>query len=114
MNTHRVGLASAQKIVQTGLLIVVSLVGTWLALYRVPWRVSADPCLIAAAAMGVIVICLWLRRWQGVRGLIFERYLLGRIPRVHGACICNALPLRPHRRCSEPSKTFGDALSHWR
>jgi hypothetical protein len=77
MNTHRVGLASAQEIVQTALLIVVSLVGTWLALYRVPWRVSADPCLIAAAAMGVIVICLWLTRWQGVRGLIFERYLLG-------------------------------------
>jgi hypothetical protein len=77
MNTHRVGLASAQEIVQTALLIVVSLVGTWLALYRVPWRVSADPCLIAAAAMGVIVICLWLTRWQGLRGLIFERYLLG-------------------------------------
>ena len=72
----RVGLTNAQETVQTVLLIVVSFVGTWLALYRVPWRVSLDPCLIAATAMAVIVICLWLTRWRGVRGVTFERYLL--------------------------------------
>ena len=72
----RVGLAIAQETVQTVLLVIVSFVGTWLALYRVPWRVSGDPCLTAAAVMAVIVICLWLTRWQGVRGVTFERYLL--------------------------------------
>ena len=69
-------LTIAQETVQTVLLVVVSFIGTWLALYRVPWRVSIDPCLIAAAAMAVIVICLWLTRWRGVRGVTFERYLL--------------------------------------
>jgi len=79
MNTHRVargaGLTSAQETVQTVLLIIVSFVGTWL-LYRVPWHVSGDPCLLAAAATVVIVTCLWLTRWQGSRGVIFERNLL--------------------------------------
>jgi hypothetical protein len=79
MNTApdaRAELAIAHGNVQTALLIVVSFVGTWLALFRVPWRVSADPCLLAAAATGVIVICLWLIRWRGVRGVLFERNLL--------------------------------------
>src|SRR5437016_4843275 len=62
--------------VQTLLLIVVTVVGTWLALYRVPWQVSGDPCLLAAAASGVVVTCLWLTHWQGLHGLIFERNLL--------------------------------------
>ncbi len=79
MNTTpdaRAGLTTAQQTIQTVLLILVTFVGTWLALYRVPWRASGDPCLLAAAATGVMVICLWLTRWQGLRGVIFERHLL--------------------------------------
>ncbi|HKW75595.1 MAG TPA: hypothetical protein VJN64_08735 [Terriglobales bacterium] len=67
---------TAQETVQTVLLIIVSFVGTWIALYRVPWRVSGDPCLVAAAATGVIVACLWLTRWWGLRAVNFERNLL--------------------------------------
>ena len=79
MNTTpdpRAGLTSAQETVQTMLLVMVSFVGTWLGLYRVPWRVSADPCLLAAAATVIVVACLWLTRWRGLRGVVFERYLL--------------------------------------
>lgn len=72
----RAGLNTQQATVQTVLLIVFSVVGTWIALFRVPWRVSGDPCLIAAAATGVITACLWVSRWQGSRGASFERYLL--------------------------------------
>jgi len=72
----RGSLTTAQQTVQTVLLIIVTFVGTWLALYRVPWQVSGDPCLLAAAASGVIVTCLWLTRWRGSRGVIFERNLL--------------------------------------
>ena len=78
MNTMpdaRAGLTIAQETVQTVLLIIVSFVGTWLALYRVPWHVSGDPCLFAAAATGVIVTCLWLTRWRGLREVIFQRNL---------------------------------------
>ena len=66
----------AEKIVQTVLLMVVSVVGTWLCLYRVPWQVSGDPCLVAAAAAMVIVPSLWLTRWRGLRAMNFERHLL--------------------------------------
>jgi hypothetical protein len=79
MNTMpdaRARLAIPQETVQTVLLIAVSVVGTWLALYRVPWRVSGDPCLVAAAASGVVVACLWLTRWRGLRAVNFERRLL--------------------------------------
>lgn len=79
MNTTpdpRAGLTTAQEAAQTVLLIIVLFVGMWLALYRVPWQASGDPCLLAAAATGVIVICLWLTRWRGLRGAIFERNLL--------------------------------------
>ena len=79
MNTAleaRAGLTSAQEKVQTALLIVFSLVGTWIALFRVPWQLSGDPCLVAAAATGLINICLWFTRWQGTRGANIERYLL--------------------------------------
>jgi hypothetical protein len=79
MNTTpdpRAGLTIAQGTAQIVLLIIVSVVGTWLALYRVPWQVSGDPCLLAAAATGGIVTCLWLTRWRGLRGVIFERNLL--------------------------------------
>ena len=79
MNTHQVprtGLTIAQESVQTVLLIIVSFVGTWLSLYRVPWHVSGDPCLVAAAATGGVVMCLWLTRWRGSPGVIFERNLL--------------------------------------
>lgn len=72
----RAGPTTAQQTVQTVLLIIVSLVGTWIALYRVPWRVSGDPCLVAAAATGVVVICLWLTRWRGFSAVLFERNLL--------------------------------------
>ena len=72
----RAGLSSAQETVQTVLLIIVTFVGTWLGFYEVPWHLSGDPCLLAAAATGVIVMCLWLTRWRGFRGLIFERNLL--------------------------------------
>lgn len=72
----RAGLTTVQETVQTVLLIVSSVVGTWIGLFRVPWQVSADPCLVAAAATAVITICLWVTRWQGLRGAIFERYLL--------------------------------------
>jgi hypothetical protein len=79
MNTTpdaRAGLTTAQQTVQTVLLILVTLVGTWLALYLVPWHMSGDPCLLAAAASAVVVTCLWLTRWWGARGVIFERNLL--------------------------------------
>ena len=79
MNTTpdaRAGLTTAQQTVQTVLLIIVTFVGTWLGVYRVPWQVSGDPCLLAAAATVVILTCLWLTRWRGLRGVIFERNLL--------------------------------------
>src|SRR5262250_3616561 len=79
MNTTRNGhavLTSTQETVQTVLLIIVSLVGTWLGLYRVPWQVSGDPCLLAAAASVLLFILLWLTRWRGLRGVNFERNLL--------------------------------------
>jgi hypothetical protein len=72
----RAGPTSAQQTVQTVLLIIVTLVGTWLGLYRVPWHVSGDPCVIAAAATVVVVTCLWLTHWRGLHGVIFERNLL--------------------------------------
>src|SRR6266571_3932970 len=76
MNTSsdaRAGLTIAQETVQTELLIIVSVVGTWLGLYRVPWQVSGVPCLVAAAASVVVVTCVWLTRWRGLRAVIFER-----------------------------------------
>jgi hypothetical protein len=79
MNTTpdaRAGLTIAQETLQTVLLIIVSVVGTWLGLYRVPWQLSADPCLIAAAVTVVVVTFLWLTRWRGLRGVKFERILL--------------------------------------
>jgi hypothetical protein len=48
----RFGHVIAEETVQTVLLIIVSVVGTWLCLFRVPWQVSGDPCLVAAAATG--------------------------------------------------------------
>jgi hypothetical protein len=45
--TAHAGLTIAQETVQTVLLIIVTFVGTWLRLYRVPWQVSGDPCLVA-------------------------------------------------------------------
>jgi len=79
MNTTpdvRARLTMAQGTIQTVLLIIVSLVGTWLGLYRVPWQVSGDPCLLAAAASVLLFILLWLTRWRGLRGVNFERNLL--------------------------------------
>ena|SRR5690348_4205519 len=74
--TPRASLSTAQETAQTVLLIILSVVGTWIGLFKVPWRVSADPCIAAAAATVVITACLWLARWQGSRGATFEKYLL--------------------------------------
>ncbi len=79
MNTTaraRARLTSAHQIVQTMLLIIVTLVGTWLSFHRVPWQLSGDPCVLAAGATGGIVTCLWLTRWRGLHGVIVERNLL--------------------------------------
>jgi hypothetical protein len=72
----RIGHIISVETVQTALLIIASVVGTWLCLYRVPWQVSGDPCLVAAAATMVIVPSLWLTRWRGLRAVNFERHLL--------------------------------------
>jgi len=53
-----------------------SLVGTWIGLFKVPWKVSGDPCHVAAAATVLITICVWLTRLQGSRGATFELYVL--------------------------------------
>jgi hypothetical protein len=66
----------ARQGVQMILLMIVTLVGTWLSLYRVPWQLSGDPCLIGAAATGGIVVCLWLMRWRGLPRVILERNLI--------------------------------------
>ena len=79
MNTRpavRGDLTNAQATIQTFLLIIVSFITGWLTVYRVPWRVSGDPCLLAAAATVVIVTCLWLTRLRGLPGLNSERNLL--------------------------------------
>ena len=79
MNTApdaHIGHIIAEETVQTLLLVIVSLVVAWLSVYRVPWRVPGDPCLLAAAATVVIVICLWITRWRGFRAVDFERRLI--------------------------------------
>lgn len=72
----RTDVTNAQATVQTLLLIIVSFVVAWLSVYKVPWQVSGDPCVLAAAATLVIVACLWLTRWRGLPGLNSERNLL--------------------------------------
>jgi len=79
MNTTqpaRVAPAISQATIQTSLLIIATLVGTWIGLFRVPWQVSGDPCLIAVVFTVIITILLWITRWQGLRAANFERYLL--------------------------------------
>jgi hypothetical protein len=61
MNTRpavRADLTNAKATIQMFLLIIVSLITAWLSVYRIPWQVSGDPCLLAAAAPVVIVTCL--------------------------------------------------------
>ena len=69
-------LTNAQETIQTLLLIIVSFVVAWLSVYRVPWRAAGYPCLLAAAATVVIVICLWITRWRGFRAVDFELRLI--------------------------------------
>jgi hypothetical protein len=79
MNTTpdaRIGHIIAEETVQTVLLIIASVVATWLCPFRIPWQVSGDPCLVAAGATVVIVACLWLTRWRGLRAVNFERHLI--------------------------------------
>jgi hypothetical protein len=79
MNTApdpRAGLSAAQATVQTLLLIIVSVVGTWIGIYKVPWQISGDPCLLAAAIAVLVVTVLWVTRWWGLPAVKFERILL--------------------------------------
>jgi hypothetical protein len=69
------GRTTAQEIVQTVVLIIISFVTAWM-LYIAPWQVSGDPCLLAAVATLVVVVCFWATRWQELRGVGFERNLL--------------------------------------
>jgi len=66
MNTTsdaRIGHIIAEETVQTVLLIIVSVFGTWLCLYRVPWQVSGAyipdwfviACLAVDLAIGAYV-----------------------------------------------------------
>lgn len=73
--TAHAGLTTAQESVQTVVLTIVSFVSAWM-LYIAPWQVSGDPCLLAAVATAVVVVLLWATRWQGLRGVSFERNLL--------------------------------------
>ena len=73
---ERAGITTREDTIQMVLLMIFSIVGTWIGLLKVPWQVSGDPCIVAAAATVVITICLWLTRFKGPGGAIFERYLL--------------------------------------
>ena len=78
MNTTpnaRAGRNTVQETVQTALLSLVSLVTAWI-LYSAPWQVSADPCLLGAAATVPLVSILWLTPWRDSRGVNLERNLL--------------------------------------
>ena len=65
----------ARQTLQTVLLIVMSAVFAVL-MYRVPWQVSPDPCILASAAAALTTVFLWLTRWQGSRGARLERNFL--------------------------------------
>src|SRR5689334_10635326 len=69
------GLTTAQETVQTVLLIIVSFVSAWM-LHIAPWQAFDDPCLLATIATAVVMVLLWVTRWQGFRALSFERNLL--------------------------------------
>lgn len=66
---------STQSTLQTVLLLVATLMAVWVSLYHVPWRISADPCLLAVVAALITLGFLWFTRWQGSRGANFERKL---------------------------------------
>lgn len=58
------GLVKAQQLIQTVVLIVLSLVTVW-TLYMVPsWQAPGNPFLLAAVAEAVTVACLWLTRHE--------------------------------------------------
>jgi len=69
------GQTSAQATLQTVLLIIASLISAWQMVFRAPWRVSADPCILAAAATVVVLVVLWITRWRGPRAAKRERDL---------------------------------------
>ena len=97
------GPASAQDTLQTVLLVVFTLIGTWIGLFRVPWRVSEHLCLAAVVVTVVITVLLWITRQQGSRGANFERYLLA------GFLAC--MPLVYVMRCLFASP--GTAAGRW-
>jgi hypothetical protein len=70
------GLTKVRNLIQTLVLIAVSITTVWM-LYMVPsWQPPGDPFLLAAVAGAITVVCLWLTRWLGSRAMRFERAML--------------------------------------
>ena len=70
------GLTKVRNLIQTLVLIAVSIITVW-TLYMVPsWQSPGDPFLLAAVAEAITVVCLWLTRWLGSRAMRFERAML--------------------------------------
>ena len=70
------GLTKVLNLIQTLVLIAVSIITMW-TLYMVPsWQSPGDPFLLAAVAGAIAVVCLWLTRWLGSRAMRVERAML--------------------------------------
>ena len=70
------GRTKARGLIQTFVLIVLSIITVW-TLYVVPWwRSPGDPFFLAAVANAITVVCLWLTRSRGPGAIRFERVLL--------------------------------------
>lgn len=70
------GLTKARSLIQTFVLIALSIITVW-TLYVVPsWRSAGDPFLLAAVANAITVGCLWVTRSRGPEAVRFERALL--------------------------------------
>jgi hypothetical protein len=69
-------LTKVRDLIQTLVLMAVSIITVW-TLYMVPsWQSPGDPFLLAAVAGAITVVCLWLTRWLGSRAMRFERAML--------------------------------------